>query len=59
VSKNSGGMSGITLLQIVFITLKPLDVIDWSWWWVLAPLWGSLRLAGILLVLVAWLKTTR
>lgn len=28
-----------TLLTIAFIVLKLCDVIDWSWWWVLAPLW--------------------
>lgn len=30
-------ITGPTLLQIVFITLKLLDKIDWSWFWVLAP----------------------
>lgn len=29
------------LLTIVFIVLKLTEVIDWSWWWVLAPLWGQ------------------
>ena len=28
------------LLQLIFITLKLIDKIDWSWWWVLAPTWG-------------------
>lgn len=28
------------LLAIVFITLKLTNVINWSWWWVTAPLWG-------------------
>ena len=27
------------LLALVFITLKLCGVIDWSWWWVLGPLW--------------------
>lgn len=27
------------LLAIVFITLKLCGVIQWSWLWVLAPLW--------------------
>ncbi len=27
------------LLGIVFITLKLLGIITWSWWWVTAPLW--------------------
>ena len=35
----SGGIGFSGLLTIVFITLKLLKVIDWSWWWVLSPLW--------------------
>ena len=27
------------LLGIVFIVLKLCHVIEWSWWWVLAPFW--------------------
>lgn len=27
------------LLVLVFITLKLTDYIDWSWWWVLSPIW--------------------
>ena len=27
------------ILFIVFLVLKLTDVIDWSWWWVTAPLW--------------------
>ena len=29
----------IGLLGIVFITLKLIGVIDWSWWWVTTPFW--------------------
>jgi hypothetical protein len=39
---DSGANTGIGffgLLTIVFITLKLIDKIDWSWWWVLAPMW--------------------
>jgi hypothetical protein len=36
---NSGGIGFAGLLTIVFITLKLTNYIDWSWWWVLAPLW--------------------
>lgn len=35
----SGGIGFTRLLTIVFIVLKLLNIIDWSWWWVLAPLW--------------------
>jgi hypothetical protein len=27
------------ILTLIFITLKLCDKIDWSWWYVLAPLW--------------------
>jgi hypothetical protein len=29
----------ITLLTLLFIGLKLTNFIDWSWWWVLSPLW--------------------
>lgn len=34
-----GGIGFCGLLGIVFITLKLCGVINWSWWWVLAPIW--------------------
>jgi hypothetical protein len=36
---SKAGVSTSTVLLIVFITLKVTDNIDWSWWWVLSPLW--------------------
>lgn len=46
---SSSGMSFSSVLTIVFIVLKLVGVIDWSWWWVLSPFWISL----ILVVLFA------
>ena len=37
-SANLSGF-GITLLTIAFVVLKLCKVIDWSWWWVLSPMW--------------------
>jgi hypothetical protein len=37
-------VSFLSLLAIVFITLKLCAVIDWSWWLVLLPLYGPLAL---------------
>lgn len=37
--QTSGGIGFIGLLTIVFIVLKLCDVIEWSWWWVLSPIW--------------------
>ena len=34
-----GGISFGTVLFIVFLVLKLTETIDWSWWWVTAPLW--------------------
>jgi cation transport ATPase len=27
------------ILFLVFLVLKLTEVIDWSWWWITAPLW--------------------
>ena len=39
VSRGRIGFSDILL--VVFIVLKLVGTIDWSWWWVLSPLWIS------------------
>ena len=38
-SSSSSGIGFFGLLAIVFITLKLLGKIVWSWWWVLMPIW--------------------
>lgn len=48
--KSGNGVSFVGLLTIVFIVLKLCNVIDWSWWFVLAPLWGP-----IAILVVVWL----
>ena len=40
-----------SLLQIAFIVLKLCRVIDWSWWWVLAPTWGLFALLAVVAVI--------
>ncbi len=43
------------LLTIVLIVLQLCGVINWSWWWVLAPLWlpiATLIVFSIILVVV-------
>ena len=34
-----GGSGFFNSLFLVFLVLKLVKVIDWSWWWVTAPLW--------------------
>lgn len=36
------GLGGV--LSVVFIVLQLVGVIDWSWWWILSPIWISLIL---------------
>ena len=31
-------------LFVIFLILKLTKVIDWSWWWITAPLWGGILL---------------
>lgn len=49
-SARSGGIGFAGLLAIVFIVLKLVGVIAWSWWWVLSPLWIPLALIVLIFV---------
>ena len=49
----SGGIGFCGLLTIVFIVLKLLGKITWSWIWVLAPLWIELIITIIILIIMA------
>jgi len=53
IIKNSGGGIGFfSYLFLVFLVLKLTSVIDWSWWWVTAPLWGPLIIALIVILII-------
>ena len=43
-SGSSGGIGFAGALTILFVALKLTGVIDWSWWWVLSPIWISFLL---------------
>ena len=58
-TNSSGGVGFLGLLTIVFITLKLIGYISWSWWWVLAPMWIPLTIAVILFGIVVALSTKR
>ena len=45
----------VELLLVAFIVLKLCDVIDWSWWWVLSPIWISF-VGGVIILLMSLLK---
>lgn len=53
-TKAAGGGIGFSgLLGLLFIALKLCGVIDWSWWWVLAPFWIPIALFIVLILVVA------
>lgn len=49
----SGGPGFLTLLGVLFIGLKLAGVIQWSWVWVLAPIWGVFVLIALFVILAA------
>ena len=55
VNVNVGGLF-TTLLAVAFIVLKLCHVIEWSWLWVLAPLWIPLAFALSILIIVLVIK---
>lgn len=51
-NNKSGGIGFCGCLELIFIVLKLLNVIDWSWWWVLSP--TLIPLSILLIALFAW-----
>ena len=49
----TGGITFAGLLTILFIALKLTHVIDWSWLWVLSPIWISFAI-GVAIILVCF-----
>ena len=56
-NSSSGGIGFGGLLTITFIILKLTGAIDWSWWWVLSPVWiGAILITLVVIVGAAILK---
>ena len=52
---NSSGISFVGMLAILFIGLKLTGYIDWSWWWVLSPIWiPAIIVIVIVIPLAVW-----
>jgi hypothetical protein len=49
---DSGGIGFCGLLCVAFIVLKLCEVINWSWWWVLSPLWIPLAIIIVVFICV-------
>lgn len=49
---SGGGIGFAGLLTIVFIVLKLCKIINWSWVWVLSPIWISAALVVLILIIL-------
>lgn len=58
-SSSSGGIGFAGLLTVAFIVLKLLHQINWSWWWVLSPLWISAALGVFILLVIGVVAMVR
>lgn len=55
-NNNSGGLGFISTLTLIFITLKLLSKINWSWLAVLSPIVIEIILAIILTVFATYIS---
>lgn len=58
---SNAGVSIDIVVATVFIILKLVGVINWSWWWVLSPLWIGLGIAVLfgLIIIVGLILNNR
>jgi hypothetical protein len=52
-SSSSSGIGFCGMLAVLFIGLKLANIINWSWWWVLSPLWIGLIIVALIIFLVS------
>lgn len=52
-NSSSSGLGLLDVLTVIFIVLKLLGVIGWSWVWVLCPFWIQLVILAIVLIVIA------
>lgn len=50
--KTSSGLGLLYVLAVIFIVLKLLGVITWSWVWVLSPIWIQLVIVAIVFIVI-------
>lgn len=53
------GTSLCSLLTVLFVALKLCDKIDWSWWWVLSPLWAPWALVFAIMGIFVAIKVVQ
>lgn len=50
--ETNSGIGFCGLLTIVFIVLKLTKIINWSWLWVLAPIWIPIIITVIIVIIM-------
>lgn len=56
MDNKSSGLGFCEVLAIVFIVLKLVGLIDWSWIWVLSPIWIPIAIVLIILLIAVIFK---
>ncbi len=58
MENKNNGIGVLSVLGIIFVVLKLVGTITWSWWWVTAPFWGGFLLwiviIGFLILITAF-----
>lgn len=49
------GIGFVGILTIVFVILKALGLIHWSWIWVFSPIWISFIVTVLIFIVVNWI----
>jgi len=52
-NNTSSGVTFASLLFLLFLALKLTHVINWSWWWITAPIWGPFVIVAVVLIIIA------
>lgn len=58
-SSSNGGIGVLGLLGVVFVVLKLVGIIDWSWWWVTAPFWAGFVLLIAFIGIIATIAVAK
>ena len=59
MNEQKNGIGFIGMLQLLFIGLKLTGFIDWSWLWVLAPVWIPIITILIIILILQTIKVFR
>lgn len=51
MSNSSSGVGLGTVPFLIFLVLKLVGVITWSWWWVTSPLWIPVALILMFIII--------